>query len=223
MELVYATSFSSWVTYTMATQEERDARATLERLTTKVDALIVQMESTLASDPVPMSALRRRITNAQKVWSKFEGQYDQLRAIAGENQAEQDRTQHVNLQHRYLDLHALAEDALNDDQDTEDICPKELTSGQKVQQYSAKWKAVHHRIDMALDEIKTSLEGTAIDSLEVLKVKEDQLARVHESLKESASLVDSITTEDPEQTEVMTDSEATKSVQAVSKISACEV
>ena len=75
---------------------------------------------------------------------------------------------------------------------------------------------------MALDEIKTSLEGTAIDSLEVLKVKEDQLARVHESLKESASLVDSITTEDPEQMEAMTDSEATKSVQAVSKISACE-
>ena len=57
VELVYATSFSSWVTYTMATQEECDARATLECLTTKVDALIVQMESALASDPVPTSAL----------------------------------------------------------------------------------------------------------------------------------------------------------------------
>ena len=34
--------------------------------------------------------------------------------------------------------------------------------------------------------------------------------------------MDSITTEDPKQTEAMTDSEATKSVQAVSKISACE-
>ena len=79
---------ASPVAYNMATQEERDARATLERLKDKVDALIVQMESALASDPVPTSALRRRITNAQKVWSEFEGQYDQLRAIAGENQAE---------------------------------------------------------------------------------------------------------------------------------------
>ena len=54
------------------------------------------------------------------------------------------------------------------------------------------------------------------------KVKEDQLARVSKSLKESASLVDSIITEDPEQTDAMTDSEAAKAVQAVSKISACE-
>ena len=105
----------------MATQEERDARATLERLTTKVDALIVQMESALASDPVPMSALQRRTTKAQKVWSEFEGQYDQLRAIAGENQAEQDRTQHVNFQRRYLEVHALAEDALDNDQNAEDV------------------------------------------------------------------------------------------------------
>ena len=112
----------------MATQEERDARATLERLKDKVDALIVQMESALASDPVPTSALRRRITNAQKVWSEFEGQYNQLRAIAGENQAEQDCTQHVNLQRRYLDMHALTEDTLDDDQDAEDVRPKELTS-----------------------------------------------------------------------------------------------
>ena len=66
-----------------------------------------------------------------------------------------------------------------------------------MQQYTTKWKAAHHRIDMALEEIKTSLEGSAIDSLEVLKVKEDQLAWVNESLKESASLVDSIVTEDP--------------------------
>ena len=37
--------------------EERNARATLERLKDKVEALIVQMESALVSDPAPMSAL----------------------------------------------------------------------------------------------------------------------------------------------------------------------
>ena len=117
---------------------------------------------------------------------------------------------------------ALAEDALDNDQDTGDVRPKALTSEQKVQQYTAKWKAVHHRIEASLEEIKTSLEGDAIVSPEVLKLKEDHLTQVYESLKESASLVDSIINENPEQMEVMTDAEATKSVQAVSKISACE-
>ena len=46
--------------------------------------------------------------------------------------------------------------------------------------------------------------------------------QVYESLKESASLMDSIINEDPEQTDAMTDAEATKSVQAVSRISACK-
>ena len=99
----------------MASLEECNIRATLERLKGKVEALIVQIESALTSDPVPMSALRRRIKNSEKVWSEFEGQYDQLRAIAGENQAKQDRTQHVALQRCYLEVHARAEDALDND------------------------------------------------------------------------------------------------------------
>ena len=41
----------------MATPKERNARDTLERLKDKVEALIVQMETTLASDPAPTSAL----------------------------------------------------------------------------------------------------------------------------------------------------------------------
>ena len=119
-------------------------------------------------------------------------------------------------------MHACAKDALDNDQDTGEVRPKALTSEQKVQQYTAKWKGVHHHIKKSLEEIEASLEGDAIDSLEVLKVEKDRLMQVKESLKESASLVDSIINEDPEQTDAMTDAEATKSVQAVSKISACE-
>ena len=119
-------------------------------------------------------------------------------------------------------MHALAEDALDNDRDAEDVRPKALTSEQKVQQYTAKWKGVHHRIEKSLEEIKASLEGDAIDSLEVLEIEEHQLMQVRESLKESASLMNSIITEDPEQTDAMMDSEAAKSVQAVSKIRACE-
>ena len=119
-------------------------------------------------------------------------------------------------------MHARAEDALDNDQDTGDVRPKALTSEQKVQQYTAKWKGVHHHIEMSLEEIKASLEGETIDRLEVLKVTKDQLMEVKESLKESASLVDSIITEDPEQTNAMMEAEAAKSMQAVSKIRACE-
>ena len=92
----------------------------------------------------------------------------------------------------------------------------------KVQQYNAKWKGVHQHIDTSLEQIRTSLEGDAINSLELIKVKRNQLMEVRENLKESASLVDAIINEDLEQTEQMTDAEATKKTQAVSKIRACE-
>ena len=70
----------------------------MERIKDKVEALIVQMENMLAINPTPTSALQRRVKNTEKAWTDFEGQYDRLRAIAGENQAKQDLTQHVNFQ-----------------------------------------------------------------------------------------------------------------------------
>ena len=91
-----------------------------------------------------------------------------------------------------------------------------------MQQLKAKWKAVHQHIDTSLDEIKTRLEGDAIDSLELLKVKRNQLMAIREYLKESASLVDSMFNEDREQTEVTMEAEATKKTQAEARIRACE-
>ena len=84
----------------MATPKECNARDTLERIKDKVEALIVQMENALAINPTPTSALQRRIKNTEKAWTELEGQCDRLRAIAGVNQAEQDRTYHVALQRR---------------------------------------------------------------------------------------------------------------------------
>ena len=124
----------------MATPEERNARDTLERIKDKVEALIVQMENALAINPTPMSVLQRRIKNTEKTWTEFEGQYDRLRAIAGENQAKQDRAYHVALQQCYLEVHVRPEDVLDNDQDAEDVCPKALTSKQKVQQYTTRGK-----------------------------------------------------------------------------------
>ena len=87
------------------TPEERNAWATLERLKDKVEALIGQMENTLATNPTSTSALQKRIKSAEKAWTEFEGQYDRLRAIAGQGrlqdqvQAEQDCAYHTTLQH----------------------------------------------------------------------------------------------------------------------------
>ena len=219
----------------MATPEERNARDTLECIMDKVEALIMQMENTLATNPTSTSALQKRIKSTEKAWTEFEDQYDQLCAIAEERwvqdqvRAEQDHAQHATFQHHYFEVRARAEEALVKDQNAEDVRLKELKNAEdihlkalKVQQYTARWKGVHDHIGKSLEEIEAGLEGEVIDSLEVLKVTEDQLMQVKESLKKSASLMDSIITEDPEQTDAMMDSEAAKSVQAVSKIRACK-
>ena len=91
-----------------------------------------------------------------------------------------------------------------------------------MQQYTAGWKSVHLHIEKTLEEIETSLGGNAIATLEELEVEEDHLRQVKESLVKSASLVDAIIDEEPGQTEAMKDAEATKSVQAESKIRACK-
>ena len=91
-----------------------------------------------------------------------------------------------------------------------------------MQQLGNKWKAVHQHIDTSLDELKTRLEGDAIDCPEMLKVKRNQLMAVKEYLKVTASLVDSMFNEDPEQTVVTMEAQATKKTQAESKIHVCE-
>ena len=55
----------------MASQEERDIRATLEHLKGKVENLMVQRESALGSDPVPTLSLLRRFRNSEKVWFEY--------------------------------------------------------------------------------------------------------------------------------------------------------
>ena len=103
----------------MATPEERTARDTSECLKDKVEALIGQIEKALSTTPISMSALQKRIKSAETAWTKFEDQYDELRAIAvkGRTQdqvrTEQDREQYAAFQLRYLEVHARTGDALD--------------------------------------------------------------------------------------------------------------
>ena len=90
----------------MATPEERNARDTLERLKDKVEALIGQIENTLATIPISTSALQKRIKSADKAWTEFEDQYDRLRATSGKGRtrdqvrAKQDRNEYTAYQRR---------------------------------------------------------------------------------------------------------------------------
>ena len=77
---------------------------TLGRLKDKVEALIVQMENTLATNPTSTSALRRRIKDLVKAWIEFEAQYDRLLPGRGGFYA--------SLQCRYLEVLARTEAAL---------------------------------------------------------------------------------------------------------------
>ena len=156
-------------------------RDALVRHKDKVEVLLAQMEDTMSTNPASTS-LRRRIEESERAWFEFENQYNQLRAIAGQGRlqdqgdAEQDSTHYVTLQHRYLNVLSRAKDALGIDQDEGDVRPRELTSQQKVQQFTTRWNGVHHRIDEALKEIeaslRASLEGNPTVSLEVLNVKD---------------------------------------------------
>ena len=138
---------------------------------------------------------------------EFENQYNQLRAIAGhgrlqdQGDTEQDSNLYVSLQHRYLNVLSRVRDALGANQDKVDSRPRELMSQQKVEQCMTRWNGVHHRIDEALKELeaslRASLEGDAAVGLDVLHVKEYQLMRAKDGLKETSNLVSLMVIEDP--------------------------
>ena len=110
------------------------------RIKAKVENLMEQLETLLDTDPVPMFSLQRRLSKAEDLWSEYEGLYDQLCAIQGEDLDEQDSDDFTAFHERYSDVSGHAEDALNQEQSTEEARVKALASKQKVQQYNTKWK-----------------------------------------------------------------------------------
>ena len=141
------------------------------RIKAKVENMMGQLETSLDTDPVPMFSLRRRLSKAEDLWSEYEGLYDQLCAIHGEDLDEQDSDDFTAFHDHDSNVSGRAEDALDQEWSTEEARVKALASKQKVQQYNAKWKGVHQHIDTSLEQIKTSLEGDDINSLELIKVK----------------------------------------------------
>ena len=141
----------------MATPEERNARNISERLKDKVEALIGQIENTLATIPISTSALQKRIKSAEEAWTEFEGQYDQLCAIVGEKRvqdqvwAEEDRARHAAFQRRYFEVRARAEDALDNERNTEEARLKELKNAEDV-----RLKALASEEEARLEELKNA-------------------------------------------------------------------
>ena len=93
------------------------ARDTLGRHKDKVEALIEQLEKTLATKKTATSALRRIIKNLENAWIEMEAQYDRLHDYAaGQGRLQGLQVYHATLQRRYLEVRARAQDALNNDE-----------------------------------------------------------------------------------------------------------
>ena len=97
------------------------------RIKAKVENMMGQLETSLDTDPVPMFSLRRRLSKAEDLWSEYEGLYDQLCAIQGEDLDEQDSKDFTAFHERYSDVSGHAEDAL-----TRNGTQKKLASKQSL-------------------------------------------------------------------------------------------
>ena len=73
-----------------------------------------------------------------------------------------------------------------------------------------------------MGELKTRLEGEPINNVELLGVKSAQLEELKGHISSSATLVDSMFAEDPEQTVVTMEAQGTRKTQAEIKVHACE-
>ena len=119
-----------------------------------------------------------------------------------------------------------ARDALDVDQDEGDEHPREPTPQQKMEQFRTRWNGLHHRIDEALkeleDSLRASLEGDPAVSLDVLNVKEYQLMRAKDGLKETSNLVSLMVIEDSSRTSELWGLKESRALLIVTKVSAIE-
>ena len=96
------------------------------------------METAFLAEPVLMKSLRRKLGNADNIWSEIEGLYDHLHTMTDEDQAEQDRVTFTAFQDCYTKLHGRVEDALEKERREEEARDQARLKAIKLQQLSAK-------------------------------------------------------------------------------------
>ena len=157
------------------------------------------MEADLVKEPFPKLSLRRKLGNAETDWNKVENFYVHIRTMTDDDQAEVDRVAYEEFETRYLDLKGRVEDALEEHQIEEEGHERDHLKLVKVQQLSGRWEAAFQHVETVLGELKTRLEGEPIENVELLGVKSSQLKEIKAHISSSATLKDSMFTEDPEQ------------------------
>ena len=98
----------------------------------KVEVRIEQMEKTLAINTISASTIQMRIKNLERAWSEFKAQYHRLRIIAGRGRLLGLQAYHTTLQRCCVEVHARAEDALEEEQAKEAALKKEAVYQQKI-------------------------------------------------------------------------------------------
>ena len=94
----------------MSVNEDQEARNVYKHLRIKVEVLTEQVETTVGAAPVSVPALKLRVESVREAWEEFGRQYVKL------SNATFDTTQYAELQRRYYKAIALADTALNADE-----------------------------------------------------------------------------------------------------------
>ena len=160
------------------------------------------MEADLVKEPFPKLLLRRKLGNEETDWNKVENFYVHIRTLTEGEQAEDDHLALEEFQTRYLNLNGQVEDALEVHRSEEEGRERDRLKLIKVQQLSGRWEAAFQHVETVLGELKTRLKGEPIENVELLGVKSSQLKDIKAHIGASATLVDSMFAEDPEQTVV---------------------
>ena len=178
------------------------------------------MEADLVKDPFPEFSLRRKLENVETDWNKAENYYDHFYDHSL-TLTEDDRLAYEEFQTRYLDLSGRVEDALEDYRLEEEARERDRLKVAKVRQLGDRWEAAYQHVETVLGDLKTRLEGEPFDNVELLGVHSAQLEEVKAHISLSATLVDSMFTEDPEQTVITREAQGTRTAQAEIKVHAC--
>ena len=134
----------------MVTNGERGGQCNplvlLRGLKEKVEVRIEQLEKMLAinsrlpslwsSINIYTSTLQTRIENLKRAWTEFKAQYDRLHTIARQGRLQGLQAYRATLQRCCVEVHAHAEDALEEEQAKEAALKKEAVYQQKI----SAWK-----------------------------------------------------------------------------------
>ena len=194
----------------------------MERLKSNIRSQMEVLEVELGKEQFPKRSLARKLGHAEKDWNKIEDYYMHILTLIDEQEAEDGRLAHEQFQTQYLTMIGRVQDALDTHREEEEAQERDSLKVTKVRQLGERWVVAYQHIETILGELKTRLEGEAIDNVEQLGVQSAQLDAIKAQINSAAALVDSMFTANPDQTVITLEAQGTRRTAAEVKVHACE-